>query len=177
MEKETYYVVDKDGEVISELYGDTTNIRELGGNSRLIVANEGDRLLKRNSLVAYNKKKSKTGGVKIDFAKVNRRYIGRITMLYPLIMVLVGYINYEDNVLSYSNGKIVTPTNLSRVTGISISTCKRQFRGLVELGIIKRVRLDRKYVYAFDPYVANCSKDISLETLELFKASGYREDE
>ena len=168
MEKDTYYLVDKNGEVVDEV------LAEVGKKGRLIYAEEGDRLVKNSSRLAYNRKK-KCGRVDIDFAKVNRRYMDKITWKYPLVMTLVKYINHIDNILMYSNGKTLNPTNLSRVTGISLSTCKRQFKSLIELGIVKRTKIRNKFVYVFDPYLASCSKDIDIETLDLFYGSEYRE--
>jgi len=176
MEKETYYIVNKDGEVISEVSGDTSKIREIGDSSRIIIAEDGDRLIKRNTQIAYDEKKNNRTEVKINFSKINRKYMDKISWKYPLVITLTKYISYFSNILAYSNGKLLNPTNLSRVTGISLSTCKRQFKSLMELGIVKRIKLGGKYAYVFDPYLANCSKDINNDTLDMFKMSEYREE-
>lgn len=168
MEKKNYYIVDEKGEVVDEI------VAEEGTKGRLLYVEEGDRVLKRNSLLAYGRRKGKYEKADIDFVKVIRN-LDNISYSCPIVITLLRYIGYEDNVLMHSNGKRVTPSSLSRITGISLSTCKRQFKKLMELEVIRRTKTEIGYVYIFNPYVANCSKEIDIETLNMFRKSRYWE--
>jgi len=135
------------------------------------VLEAGDRILRRDAI--YNP--DKLSKVKMRFVKFNPSAPKEWGMKYPLILVLLDYIQYQTGKLVYRNGVTINRRNLSKVCGVSPSTVDRQLKGLMEEDVIKAVKNGRDTVFYINPYVVHVGPKVHGSLLELFKASRYRE--
>lgn len=160
------YVVNEEGEVLNEI--------EDEGN--VVILRAGDRVIRGDSIHSYRSRIANASKMDYRFIKINDRHIYSASRGVPLFTALLSFINYEDNLLMFSNGKSINASNLSRYTKMSYSTCRRQLDTLVERDVIKKVRSNNKILYYFNPYIAIRGKYISNNTLSMFRESEYRED-
>lgn len=160
-----HYIVDENGEVV----------KELNEGIRLVEVNNGDRIVRSTSIKSYKDRQVETKKVDSPFIKLNTRWIDEAFDKCPLFGFLLRYICYEDNMLLFSNGKPINAANLSRVTPLSYSTCRRQLDMLLKRDILKKVRTNGKYIYYLNPFIAMCGKRMSIETINMFNGSKYKE--
>lgn len=159
---EPYYLVNGEGEVV-ETIEDVNRYVKLGA---------GDRVLRYNS----TKKLNTTKKLSYHFIKINFEYYPKIGFSVPLVNILLPYIHHSSCELIYENGVYVTPLNLSRSIKMSLSYCRRSFRKLEELDVIKRCTISKKRViYYFNPYIATRGARVEVNTLNMFSESSYRE--
>lgn len=160
-----YYVVNEEGEVINELKEGT----------RYIEVNNGDRVIRANSIKSYKEKKESTTKIDFPFIKVNVKWVGEVSDRCALFGFLLKYITFIDNMLIFSNGTPLNTANISRASGLSYSTCCRQIEMLVKRDVIRKKRVNNRYILFFNPFVAMRGKWISNDTINLFSDSKYRE--
>lgn len=159
------YIVNEEGEVLNE-------ISEKG---RIVVIDDGDRILKKNSILSYRRKKDNTSKVDYGFIKLNERYIREAGRDCSIFLTLLENLSYGDNLLMFPNGRYLNATKVASLSGVSYATCRRQINILLERDVIHKVKVGKQTLYYFNPYIATKGKYIDNDTLEMFKNSKYRE--
>jgi hypothetical protein len=91
----------------------------------------------------------------------------------PQILMILPYINYEDNVLKYSNGKLVTATNFAKHTGYNKNYISEVFKKLREHKIVEMTKINGKYTYVVNPYVAMRGKRMIVSTINRFENTDW----
>ena len=135
------------------------------------ILNTVDRILRRDAI--YNP--DKLSKVKMRFVKFNPSAPKEWGMKYPLILVLLDYIQYQTGKLVYRNGVTINRTNLAKVCGVSPSTIDRQLKGLIEEDVIKPVKDGRDTIFYVNPYVVHVGPKVQNSLLELFSGSRYKD--
>ena len=81
-----------------------------------------------------------------------------------------------DGKISYDNGRAVKLKDVSKLCNVSLSTAKRQIKGLVESDVLHKVKDKRRNTtfLVMNPFVAFIGRRIDLSLYEEFKLSEYR---
>ena len=159
MDKKTLYVTDEDGEVIDII----------DSSDKYVKLSDGDRVVRKGVLQYL----SDTVDIKYHFIKVNPNVYGVIAKKYPIINDLIKYIGYMDGKLAFYNGRIIKMKHIPKICGVSISTAKRQMKGLIESDVIHKVK-DKDICFVVNPYVAYIGRKIYLSLYEEFKFSEHK---
>ena len=160
MKKVKLYVTNEEGEVIDVI--DPTD--------KYVKLSEGDKVVRKGVIQYLNE----TVDIKYHFIKINPYVYGDIAQKYPLVNCLIKYIGYMDGKITYSNGRTIKMKDISKISGFSYSTVKRQIKGLIELDVIHKIK-DKSTYFVFNPYVAYIGRKIYLSLYEEFKFSQYNE--
>lgn len=159
---EKYYIVNGDGEVVQDL-GENID------NAIFTRLDENDVVIKKGIGIGQEE----TRELKLDFAKFNYKAGMELYKRCPQILMILPFINYEDNVLKYSNGKLVTATNFAKHTGYNKNYISEVFKKLRENRIIEMIKIDGKYTYVVNPYVVMKGKRVIISTIDKFKKTDW----
>lgn len=152
MKKETLFIVNDSGEILQEL---GTDYDRLVNNTIVIKPRVAERELNRINPYPYVKINT---GLPIDFYKD-----------YPQVFLLLPFIEYNTNFLTFSNGRYVNQTNFAKATGYSRIFANRLFNKYKKDQIIAQVKSGRRTVYMFNPYIAMMGCYIYKDLLDNFK--------
>lgn len=159
---EKYYIVNGDGEIVQDL---GENIE----NAIFTRLDENDIVIKKGTGIG----KEETKEVRLDFAKINFKAGMEFYKKCPQVLMILPYINYEDNILKYSNGTLVSASNFAKHTGYNKDYIVAVFKKLRDNRIIEMTKIDGKYVYAVNPYVIMRGKKMIVSTLDKFKDTDW----
>lgn len=159
---EKYYIVNGDGEIVQDL-GENID------NAIFTRLDENDIVIKKGTGIG----KEETKEVRLDFAKINYKAGMEFYKRCPQILMILPFINYEDNILKYSNGTLVTASNFAKHTGYNKDYIVQVFKKLKDNKIIEMTKIDGKYVYAVNPYVVMKGKKMIVSTLDKFKDTDW----
>lgn len=134
------------------------------------VLNVGDTILRRNGLI----KSDKLVSIDMRFTKTNQLVYGKLAYKYPLLNLLMEYIQYQTGKLVYRNNVTLNRKNLAKVCGISSATINRQLKGLIEEDVIKVAKEGRNSVFFMNPYVVHVGKKVYESLVEMFSDTKYR---
>lgn len=160
---EKYYIVNGKGEVVQDL-GENIN------NAIFRRLDENDIVIKRGTGIGEEETKE----LNLDFAKFNFKAGMELYKRCPQILMILPYINYEDNYLKYSNGTLVTAGNFSKHTGYNKDYVNEVFRKLRKNKIIEMTKLKGKYVYVVNPYVVMRGKKMIVSTINKFENTDWQ---
>lgn len=159
---EKYYIVNGDGEIVQDL---GENIE----NAIFTRLDENDIVIKKGTGIG----KEETKEVRLDFAKINFKAGMEFYKKCPQVLMILPYINYEDNILKYSNGTLVSASNFAKHTGYNKDYIVQVFKKLRDNRIIEMTKIDGRYVYAVNPYVIMRGKKMIVSTLDKFKDTDW----
>lgn len=159
---EKYYIVNEGGEVIQDL-GENID------NAVFTRLDENDIVIKKGIGIGQEETKD----INLDFAKFNFKAGMELYKKCPQVLMILPYINYEDNILKYSNGTLVTATNFSKHTGYNKNYISDVFKKLRKNKIVEMTKIDGKYVYAVNPYVVMRGRRMIVSTLDKFKDTDW----
>ena len=160
---EKYYIVNSEGEIIQDL-GENID------NAIFTRLDENDIVRKRGIGIG----KEETKELNLDFAKFNYKAGMELYKRCPQILMILPYINYEDNYLKYGNGTLVTATNFSKHTGYNKDYVAEVFRKLRNNKIIEMTKINGKYVYIVNPYVVMRGKKMIVSTINKFENTDWQ---
>lgn len=157
------YLVDEEGRIL----------KEIKDPNKYIELSDGDKVVRKGVLQYL----SETIDIRYHFIKINPIIYGKMANKYPILNDLIEYLGYMDNVLSFKNGKPLEMKNLPSICNKSLSTIKRQIKGLIEEDVIHKIKDDRKRnVFIINPFVAMRGRKIYLSLYEEFKLSSLRSE-
>lgn len=159
---EKYYIVNEAGEVLQDL-GENID------NAVFTRLDPNDIVIKKGIGIGQEETKE----VKLDFAKFNFKAGMELYKKCPQILMILPYINYEDNVLKYSNGTLVTATNFAKHTGYNKNYISEVFKKLREHKIVEMTKINGKYTYVVNPYVAMRGKRMIVSTINRFENTDW----
>ena len=136
----------------------------LGGNRHVVEINDGDIIVRKASLEAYErikKKKSQTqdwSKVMQSFCKGNieelRKNMSNLDVYEKAFLFsIVPYVGYEDCCLKYDNGRELKFESLLEITGISRAKLQSVINSLVEKDIIYKGKNSNKIQYFVNPWL------------------------
>lgn len=152
---------------------DTGECIEVGQKQRLVVMNEGDMHVKSKSIKSYKGMKEAIDDKEIegsdkymslryeDFAITNTK---ELKLLIPelgksekvLLLSILPYVGYEDCLLKHSNGRDLNIENISKISGLSLSTTEDTVNSLRIKDILYKGKNSRNVQYFVNPWV--CSR-------------------
>lgn len=159
---EKYYIVNGDGEVVQDL-GENID------NATFTRLDPNDIVIKKGIGIGQEETKE----VKLDFAKFNFKAGMELYKRCPQVLMILPYINYEDNLLKYSNGTLVTATNFAKHTGYNKNYISEVFKKLREHKIVEMTKINGKYVYVVNPYVVMRGKRMIVSTINRFENTDW----
>lgn len=161
MNKELY-VVDEHGEIIDKIEG----------NDRYVKLSEGDKIVRKGVLHYL----SDTTDVKYKFVKVNPISYSIMAIKYPMLNILINYLGFMDNILTFKNGRYVKMKDIPKICNVSESTAKRQIKGMLEDDVLHKIydKKNRQTYLVLNPWIAYVGKKIYLSLYEEFKLSAHR---
>lgn len=159
---EKYYIVNGDGEIVQDL-GENID------NAVFTRLDENDIVIKKGTGIG----KEETKELNLDFAKFNFKAGMELYKRCPQVLMILPYINYEDNTLKYSNGTLVTASNFAKHTGYNKDYITEIFKKLRKNKILEMVKLDKKYVYVANPYVIMRGKRMIVSTINKFENTDW----
>lgn len=157
-----YYIVDDDGQIVQDL-GENID------NAVFTRLDENDIVIKKGTGIGNEE----TRELNLDFAKFNFKAGMELYKRCPQVLMILPYINYEDNVLKYSNGTLVTASNFAKHTGYNKDYIVTVFKKLRDNKIIEMTKIDKKYVYAVNPYIVMRGKKMIVSTLDKFENTDW----
>lgn len=158
--KDKLYVTDKEGNIVDTIESD----------DKYVKLSEGDRVVRKGVLSYLND----TVEVKYHYIKVNPFSFGIVSKKYTLFNTLIQYIGYMDNKLQYRNGKPIKTKDLSKLSGFSMTTVKKQMKLMKDDDVIRKQK-DGKYTYiVVNPFICYIGNRIYLSLYEEFKLSTWR---
>lgn len=135
------------------------------------VLNYGDMVFRRNGEI----KSDKLVSIDMRFTKTNQMVYGRLAYKYPLLNLLMEYIQYQTGKLVYRNNVAINRKNLAKVCEISPATVNRQLKGLIEEDVIKIAKEGRNSIFFMNPYVVHVGKKVYESLVEMFKETKYKQ--
>lgn len=159
---EKYYIVNGNGEVVQDL---GENIE----NAVFTRLDPNDIIIKKGIGIGQEETKE----VYLDFAKFNFKAGMELYKKCPQILMILPYINYEDNILKYSNGKLVTATNFAKHTGYNKNYISDVFKKLRRNKIVEMTKINGKYTYVVNPYVVMRGKKMIVSTINRFENTDW----
>lgn len=135
-ERQTYYLMNGEGEIIQELGTDLERIL----NNDILIRN----ITPVRPTRKYNYK----------YVKLNYKAIKEIQRECPLAIYLLAFLNYKTNLLTFPNGVLINQTNFAKEIGISRQTACNLFKKLKKLSVIDTIRVNDKNGYIFNPFIA-----------------------
>ena len=159
---EKYYIVNSDGEIVQDLGEDIEN-------AVFTRLDENDIVIKKGTGIG----KEETKEVRLDFAKINYKAGIELYKRCPQVLMILPFINYEDNILKYSNGTLVTASNFAKHTGYNKDYIVQVFKKLKDNKILEMTKVNGRYVYAVNPYVFMKGKKMIVSTLDKFKDTDW----
>ncbi len=159
---ERYYIVNDAGDVIQDL-GENID------NATFTRLDPNDIVIKKGIGIGQEETKE----VKLDFAKINFKAGMEFYKKCPQILMILPYINYEDNILKYSNGTLVTATNFAKHTGYNKNYIAEVFKKLRANRIVEMIKINGKYTYVVNPYVVMRGKEMIVSTIDRFKGTDW----
>lgn len=85
------------------------------------------------------------------------------------ILKLMNYVEYETNLISYSDGKALNKKDLVDVLGHSENKIDRIMRHLVEKKVLAKTKVGRKVIYHINPNIVFRGVFLSSETESIFR--------
>lgn len=159
---ERYYIVNDGGEVIQDL-GENID------NATFTRLDPNDVVIKRGAGIGLEETKE----VDFNYAKINYKAGMELYKKCPQVLMILPYINFMDNILKYSNGKLVTASNFAKHTGYNKNYITEVFKKLRDNEIISIVSIRGKVAYKVNPYVVMKGKKMTVSTIELFKNTDW----
>ena len=158
--RETYYLVNDDGEVIDKA----------DGNEVFAKLEIGDRVLRKNSI----EKIEKAIPLDMRFMKINFYPFREICRKYSIFLSIVEYLQYETGRIVFRNGNMINRKTLLKLCGVSKNTFDKQMSGLIKDDAIKGVRDGKNIIYFVNPYIIHIGKKVNLSLYDLFKDTQYK---
>ena len=90
-----------------------------------------------------------------------------------LLYVLLKYISYEDGILQYSNGSLLSKNAIITETGLTKNTVTKHLNILIKEQIIGRHRTGRRNCYTINPYIFMKGKRVNKTLKKLFEGSRW----
>lgn len=162
MDSKALYVVDETGEILDTIEAE----------DKYVKLSEGDKVV-RKGILQYLRD---TTDIKYHFVKINPKVFDKYSKKYSILSTLVCHIGYMDNICEFENGKRITIGKLPKLCNVSISTIKRQIKGMIEDDLLHKVKVNNKRVLMMNPYLCMRGKKIYLSTYEEFKLSELKGD-
>lgn len=115
--------------------------------------------------------------VKIEYpyVKLNTSLPKGFYKEYPQVLLFLKYIEYNTNLLVFPNGKYVNQTNMAKDLGYSRVYISRLFNKFKKEQIIAPIKLDRRIVYIFNPYIAMMGCYVYKEHMAAFENNKWEE--
>ena len=158
-----YYIVDDEGQIVSDLGEDIDN-------AVFTRLDPNDVVIKRGTGVGLEETKE----VELDFAKINYKAGMELYQRCPQALMILPFINFTDNVLKYSNGTLVSATNFAKHTGYNKDYVVQVFKKLRDNRVIELTRFDGKIAYVVNPYVFFKGKKMTVSTLNKFENTDWQ---
>lgn len=152
-----FYVVTGDGEIIDEI-------------------NEGDRIVRQSSVESF------TNTIEInmnqDFVKV---YTARLLDVAnelngaesAMMMILIGFIQYNTGILTHRNGKPVTRECITRLVEKDIVTVDKLLDGLNKKQIIGKHKTGRTVCFTVNPFIFMKGNRVNKTLAKFFENSRW----
>ena len=109
------------------------------------------------------------------FVKVFKSYIKKINTNYGLsttemgiIYTLSNYINYENNLITNSDGTPMIKKDLTLILGLGVNAIDKHIAALVKKGVLTSAKIKRSVNYYLNPMIAYQGKRIDPTLLTLF---------
>jgi len=152
-----FYVVTGDGEIVDEI-------------------NEGDRIVRQSSVESF------TNTIEInmnqDFVKV---YTARLLDVAnelngaesAMMMILIGFIQYNTGILTHRNGKPVTRECITRLVEKDIVTVDKLLDGLNKKQIIGKHKTGRTVCFTVNPFIFMKGNRVNKTLAKFFENSRW----
>lgn len=150
------------------------------GEERLFIVNESgdilqevgtdyDRLINNTIIIKPSVEYKEVIKLDYPYVKVNVDVTKTLYDECQQAFLFFDLLEYKTNFLMYSNGKYVNQTGFAKYAGISREYASVIFNKCKKLDIIKPVKVSRRIVYMFNPYIAMRGSYIYKELMEHFK--------
>ena len=157
--KEKYLLVDTCGEVVDTVYDiDSFSIRRGDDESYL------------EKTTQINKKEPYIKVYTENWKEVSKRLDGTTIQL---LLILMPYIGYEDGILQYPGGRVVTRNSILAETGMGKNTVDKCIKHLIDEQIIGKHRTGRRSCYTVNPYVFLKGRRVSKTLKKLYEKSRW----
>lgn len=152
-----FYIVTGDGEIVDEI-------------------NEGDRIVRQSSVESF------TNTIEInmnqDFVKV---YTARLLDVAnelngaesAMMMILIGFIQYNTGILTHRNGKPVTRECITRLVEKDIVTVDKLLDGLNKKQIIGKHKTGRTVCFTVNPFIFMKGNRVNKTLAKFFENSRW----
>ena len=149
--EEKLFIVNESGDILQE------------------VGTDYDRLA--NNTIIIKPKVPYRETVKLDYPYVKFN-IGLPNSFYKdftQVLMFLPYLEYKTNFLMFPNGKYINQTAFAKETGYSRVYISKLFNKFKKEQIIAPVKLNRRIVYMFNPYIAMMGSYIYKDLMQYFK--------
>ena len=149
--EEKLFIVNESGDILQE------------------VGTDYDRLA--NNTIIIRPKAPYRETVKLDYqyVKLNINLPMEFYKDYSQCLLFLPYLEYKTNFLMFPNGRYINQTGFAKETGYSRVYISQIFNKFKKAQIIAPVKLGRRIVYMFNPYIALMGSYIYADLLENFK--------
>ena len=153
------WIVDDAGEIVDEVFdGDRISVKRKTTDdylSRTTEINKGERYIKVyiGNWIEVSKK--------LDASTIQ------------LLNIIVPYTGYEDGILQYPGGRLVTRNSIITETGMSKNTVDRCIKALMDEQIIGKHRTGRRSCYTVNPYIFLKGRRVNKTLKRLFENSRW----
>ena len=152
------YIINEDGEVIDTL-------------------NKGDKILRKSSADYLKDTESPPKGEQFTklYHKITPMLVDSNLTAAELILFIHFAVNirYQSNVAKYSNGKLITRSNLQGDLKMSEPTLKRSIYKLIREGLIVEAKTIEGKVFIVNPYVVMVGDKVNKTVFDLFRKSKW----
>ena len=139
--------------------------------------NDGDRILRANSIEAFKKLETPPKGE--SFSKLYHKVLPKLAQCklssaeWAVFLYLGTNLRYISNVAQYRNGRLITRENLSADLKLPEITVKRAVLRLIKEGLIIEARTIEGKVFVINPFVVSVGGKISKTVYDLFRKSKW----
>lgn len=147
---------------------------------------EGDRILRKASIDHLKGKDEQVPFPKDEpFTKLFHKIMplmiecGLSAAEMYVLLYLASNLKYDSNIAQYSNGHIITRTNVQNALNISDRTVKRAITMLIKEKFIVEARANvnrgssLEYVFIVNPFIFGRGSGVDKDTVELFRKSKW----
>lgn len=155
MKKENLFIVNDSGEILEE------------------IGTDYDRIINNTIIIKPKEPYRQVVKIEYPYVKLNISLPNSFYSDFPQVLLLLPYLEYKTNFLMFPNGRYINQTSFAKATGYSRVYISRLFNKFKKEQIIAPVKLNRRIVYMFNPYIAIMGSYIYTDLMDNFKENKW----
>ena len=94
---------------------------------------------------------------------------------YSIFVYMLEHLNYIDNTLVFSNGRVVKTAHLAEASGMALRTVQKQIKAMIDEDIIRKMKFYDKTMIVINPWICMKGNRVNTYVYEAFENSVWKD--